>query len=213
MTNHTDTQNTHMRNARIAGFAFLFYIVIGIQKAPNIGVGVVFTLLMCLSALVLGVTLYAITRDQDRDIAMLGLTCRVAEGILGAMFIPTRLAMDSLATDLEAASTLEAFFSTARSWNPVIAATFFAVGSILFCWLLLRGRRIPVGLAWLGVVASVVLVVGLPLQLAGVISGTLAQIMWIPMAAFEIPLGFWMLIKGVRMPEPTAVPARTAEAV
>src|SRR6266487_1208082 len=35
-------------------------------------------------ALVLAVTLYAITRDQDRDLAMLGLTCRVAEGVIGA---------------------------------------------------------------------------------------------------------------------------------
>jgi len=36
---------------------------------------------------------------------------------------------------------------------------YFAVGSTLFSWLLLRGRMIPVTLASLGVVASVMLVV------------------------------------------------------
>ena len=61
---------------------------------------------------------------------------------------------------------------------------------------LLRGRMIPVPLAWLGVVASILIVVGLPLQLAGVLHGAVTQLMWLPMAAFEIPLGFWLLIKG-----------------
>jgi hypothetical protein len=70
----------------------------------------------------------------------------------------------------------------------------------VFSWLLLRGRLIPVPLAWLGVVASVILVVGLPLRLVDVIGGAAAQVMWLPMAAFEIPLGFWLLIKGVRQP-------------
>jgi hypothetical protein len=82
------------------------------------------------------------------------------------------------------------------------------VGSTLFSWLLLRGRLIPVSLAWLGVVASILLVVGLPLQLADVLHGPVTQLMWLPMAAFEIPLGVWMLIKGVRAPGPVAQPAR-----
>src|SRR5688500_7428826 len=84
-----------------------------------------------------------------------------------------------------------------RTWNVNLAATFFAVGSTLFCWLLLRGRMIPRALAWLGVVASLILVVGLPLRLFGVIGGTIGMVMWIPMAAFEIPLGFWFLLRGV----------------
>jgi hypothetical protein len=43
-------------------------------------------------------------------------------------------------------------------------------------------------------------VVGLPLQLAGFLAGPVTQFMWLPMAAFEIPLGLWLLIKGVAMP-------------
>jgi hypothetical protein len=77
-------------------------------------------------------------------------------------------------------------------------AIFFAMGSTLFSYLFLRGRTIPVPLAWLGVVASVLLVVGLPLQLAGFLSGPVTSYLWIPMAAFEVPLSFWLLIKGVR---------------
>jgi hypothetical protein len=55
-------------------------------------------------------------------------------------------------------------------------------------------------LAWLGVVASALLVVSLPLQLVGVLRGLFTQLMWLPMAAFEIPVGFWLLVKGVPTP-------------
>ena len=81
-----------------------------------------------------------------------------------------------------------------------VTATFFAVGSTLFSYLFLRGRVIPVALAWLGVLASVLLVVGLPLQIAGVLRGSITQLMYLPMLVFEVPLGLWLLIKGVAIP-------------
>jgi hypothetical protein len=55
----------------------------------------------------------------------------------------------------------------------------------------------PVALAWLGVLASVLLVVGLPLQIASVLRGSITQLMYLPMLAFEVPLGVWLLVKGV----------------
>ena len=62
---------------------------------------------------------------------------------------------------------------------------------------------IPIVLAWLGVVASVLLVVGLPLQLAGFLRGPVTSLMWLPMLAFEVPLALWLLVRGVAMPART----------
>jgi hypothetical protein len=59
---------------------------------------------------------------------------------------------------------------------------------------------IPITLAWLGVVASALLVVLLPLQLAGFLSGPVTSFMWLPMLAFEVPLAVWLLVKGVAPP-------------
>jgi Domain of unknown function (DUF4386) len=67
--------------ARLAGIA---------QHAAVVRTTVVLDLLQCFSAPVLAVTLYAITRDEDRDLAMLGLTCRVGEGLIGAVGIRAR---------------------------------------------------------------------------------------------------------------------------
>ena len=215
---------TRTTNARIAGFTFLFYIAVGItslvlfgratsgegiaaefagiaEHATGVRVTVVLDLLQCFSALVLGVTLYAITREQDPELAMLALTCRVGEGLLAATGIPSTLGLLWLATPAgpsapnpAAAHALGAFL---LKGNVALTATFFAAGSTLFAYLFLRGRMIPIPLAWLGLVASVLLVVSLPLQLAGFLHGLFTSLMWFPMLAFEVPLALWLLIKGV----------------
>ena len=221
---------TRTTNARLAGFTFLFYIAVAFpsmvlfdratrgegiaaklasiaQHATDVRVAVVLSLLGCFSALVLAVTLWAITREQDPDLAMLAMTCRVGEGLIAATGIAGTLGLLWLATasganapDPGAAQALGAFLLRG---NVALTATFFAVGSALFSWLLLRGRMIPITLAWLGVVASVLLVVGLPLQLAGFLRGPVTSFIWLPMLAFEVPLALWLLVKGVAMPART----------
>ena len=82
-----------------------------------------------------------------------------------------------------------------------LSAIFFAVGSLIFSYLLLRGQMVPVSIAWLGVFASGLLVVGLPLQLAGFPTGPLTgYYQWMPALVFQIVLALWLLIKGVATP-------------
>lgn len=215
---------TRATNARIAGFTFLAYIAAGIASmvlfrraaggegvaaklagiaahAADMGILVGLALVQCFSALLLGVTLYAITRDEDGDLAMLGLVCRVVEGVIAALSIPAMLTLFWLATasgaDAPNAAAVHALAAYLLRDDVALTATFFAVGSTAFAYLLLRGRMIPVPLAWLGVVASAVLVVGLPLQLAGWLHGPITSLIWLPMLAFEVPLGLWLLTRGV----------------
>ena len=216
---------TRSTNARVVGVAYLLYIAVAFpsmfisgratagsdipaklatmaRHAGDVRLSAVLGLVGCLCALVLAVTLYAVTRDEDRDVAMLGLTCRVAEGITGAVGIPATLALLSLATagsaDASAMNGMHAVGALVLRQSSAVGAWFFAVGSTAFSWLLLRGRLIPVWLAWLGVVASVILVIALPLQIGALLPAPLATLMWLPMAAFEIPLGVWFIAKGVR---------------
>jgi hypothetical protein len=164
---------TRTTNARVAGFTFWIYFAAGIGGlllAGNAAATAVLSLVTSFSALVLGVTLYAITREQDRDIAMLGLTCRVIEAV------------------------------------PGHGEIYFAVGSTAFCWLLLRGRMIPVALAWLGLTASALLVMLLPVQIAGFFGGPrnwsspVTWAVWLPLLVFELTFAVWLITKGVAMP-------------
>jgi uncharacterized protein DUF4386 len=82
-----------------------------------------------------------------------------------------------------------------------IGSIFFAAGSTIFSWLLLRGRMVPVSIAWLGVFASALLAVALPLQLAGFPTGPLSgYTQWLPALVFQVALALWLLIKGVATP-------------
>ena len=164
---------TRTTNARVAGFTFWIYFAAGIGglllagKAPA---AAVLSLVTSFCALVLSVTLYAITREQDADLAMMALACRVIEAV------------------------------------PGHGEIYFAVGSAIFSWLLLCGRMIPVALAWLGVMASVLLVMLLPLQLAGFFGGPRAWsspvtwAVWLPLLVFELTFAVWLITKGVATP-------------
>jgi hypothetical protein len=221
------TRNT---NARVAGFMFLFYIANGVatmvvlgrgtsgdgiaamlttiaQHTTLVRWGIVLTMLMFVDALVLGVALYGLTRDEDHELALLALSCRILEGALGA-FPVTTLGLLWLATgadgatapDATVANTLGALLLKVGEWKTIAGATCFAVGSTIFSYLFLRARTIPVPLAWLGVMGSLLIVAALPLRLAGFISGPVTNYVWIPIALFEVVLGFLLLFKGIAAP-------------
>ena len=217
-------------NARLAGFMFLFYIATALtemvlfgqassghgtaarlasiaQHAPLVRVTAVLVFLTFVDAVVLAVALYGLTRDQDRDLAVLALACRTSEGVIAAVAAIRKMGLLSVATasvaaapNAAAAQALGALLLTEGSSSTLIGATCFAIGSTLFAYLFLRARSIPVWLAWVGVLGSALLVVGLPMQLAGFLRGPVTDLMWIPVAVFEVVLGFWLLIKGVAAP-------------
>src|SRR3990172_6671579 len=146
---------TRTTNARLAGFVFLVYIATGVasmvlsgqatsgaegtaaklasiaQHASLVRVNIVLTLLQAAYALVLAVTLYALTRDQDPELAVMALCCRVSEGVIAAIAPLRMLALLSVATastaaagaDAAAANALGAVLLEMGGWAGVIAAT------------------------------------------------------------------------------------------
>jgi hypothetical protein len=222
---------TRTTNARIAGFTYLFYSAIGIcgdvlmhhafgggddattlarfgQYATDVRIDILIKVLEAFSALVLAVTLYGITRDEDHELAMLAMVCRVAEGVLGALSIPSYLGLVWLAKAGIGPGALDSSTTNALRTSllmPVpsvpLGTIFFAVGSTIFSYLLLRGRMVPVSIAWLGLFAYGLLAVVLPLQLAGVPTGLLSgYYQWLPALVAQTTLALWLLIKGVATP-------------
>ena len=225
-------------NTRLAGFTFLAYIFTGIASMTVFGnatdgsdtaarlasiashgtalrVSAVLGLMTFFEAVALGVTLFALTRDQDLDIAIVAMCCRVGEGVLGAVSAVTTMQLLPIAAargnpgspEAAAAIVVGASLLDPSVASPAFGGLCFAVGSTLFAYLFLRARSIPVWLAWLGLMASLLLVGALPLSLAGFLPAWLAWPIWMPMLVFELTLAFWLLIRGV------AVPARRRSGV
>jgi len=217
--------------ARLAGFMFLFYIATAMPlmlmlEAATTGDGIatklanvaqhtgqmrliaLLSLITIFDALVLGVALFAITRDYDLDLAVLALSCRVAEGVTSAIYVVATLGLLSVATsavgaagpDRAAANALGTLLLRIQGWTMIISATCFAFGSTIFSYLFLRARSIPAPLAWLGIIASLMLVVALPAELGGYFEGAFGWSMSLPVLVFEVSLGLWLLIKGAAAP-------------
>lgn len=215
---------TRTTSARVAGVTFLAYIAVGVGQmlvgrgvsagdgtaarlaslashASQVRINALLGLSTCIMAFVLAATLYGITRVESEEMALFASACRVAEGLLGALPILASLGLLWIATTQPAAGQssdlIAGLLWRVKSLLLPLGASFFAIGSTIFSVLLLRGRMIPSPLGWLGLVASVLLVVVLPLQLVGWLGSPITDIAWIPMALFEVPLGIWLTVKGV----------------
>jgi len=219
---------TRSTNARLAGFGYLSYIVVGVlnevlmyratgvegtaaklariaEYSTDVRLAIILKLAECFSVFVLAVALYGITRDEDNELAMLGLLCRIAEGVLIASLIPNSQGLLWLASvragvDLPDVATRNALGAFVLAPGAAAGAIFFAVGSAIFSYLLLRGRMIPASLAWWGLLSSALLVIGVPLQIAGFLTGPPAGYQWVPAIVFAPVFALWLLIKGLATP-------------
>ena len=219
---------TRIANARLAGLTFILYIGVAFPSmvlfdratqgtspaarlaavaasGPDLRLIILLSVASSFAAFILAATLFAITREEDRDVALVALICRAAEGTIGAVSILALVGLLWLVNrpatlDTAAAQLLGTFLIKVQSTAIAVSATFFAAGSALFSWLLLRGRIVPAALAWLGVFESALLVLMLPAQLGGWFRGAIFELAWYPMLIFEIALGIWLMTRGAAVP-------------
>ena len=217
--------------ARLTGFTFLLYIAASIVGAnlfaritrgdgiatkfadiaahgPQMWLCFLLALLTVFAALILAVALYALTRDEDADLALFALTCRVAEGVLNAIPAMAMIALLSIARQTSAVTGLDAAASNAlgtsllrlQGWSVIVSAPLFGVGSALYYYLFARARSVPPLLAYFGVFSSTVLVIAIPLEPLQILNGPMAFYIWLPSLLFELIFAPWLVMKGVAAP-------------
>jgi hypothetical protein len=107
-------------------------------------------------------------------------------------------------------------FVSAHGSGYIVALLFFGLGSTTYLYLLVRSRYVPRPIALLGLAGSALTVLfGLarmlfpawePAAIAAVralpaVPLALLAIIFVPILSFEVTLGVWLLVKGVRVPE------------
>ena len=171
--------------------------------------GVAIDLITFMTAVILSVSLYILVKPVSKNLALLALLWRFGENIIlmvGTVSSYTVLHLLSGTDYLTVFETgqlhaLVQVFISAHKTGYDIGMLFIFLGGILFCYLLLKSNYIPRILSAYGIFAYSVTLIGTfvifllpnpPLWLSYV------GIFVLPA---ELAFGFWLLIKGAKIPE------------
>ncbi|MFN7961878.1 MAG: DUF4386 domain-containing protein [Thermoanaerobaculia bacterium] len=159
------------------------------------------------SVAVLTAALYVVLERVDRSLAILATLLRVIEIAVGV--VATLSSLEALRL-LSGASYLQAFSTeqlqglarlpiSAYGTAINVSFVFLGCGSTAFSYLWLRSGYIPKPLAALGVIGSALLAIGaFAIVVLPQLAKTLSMLHMLPLGVFEVTLGFWLLIKGLR---------------
>jgi hypothetical protein len=193
-------------------------------NAQQFRIVILFELVSVFGCVVLNVALYELLAPVHRSLARLAAFWRLAESaVYGAITVYAVVVLSLLSADYATAfppSQLHALvraFRTAQSSGFSIAMLFLSLGSTVYVYLLFESRYVPRAISFLGLVmgpigtiffvcrivqpawveAVAAAVGGLP----AIALAALAVIAF-PFVLFEIILGFWLLVRGVRITQP-----------
>jgi len=171
--------------------------------------GIVVDILIFMSDVVIAWAFYELLKPVDDGLARLGALLRVADGaVLAAVtlngLVSVRLVSGAeylQAVDAQELQGLARLFMGMRGTGLYIGFAFVGAGSAVFAWLLFRSRYVPRVLAGWGLFASPLLALGsLAALLSPWFAANAALASMVPMFFYEVPLGLWLLIKGVKVP-------------
>jgi len=151
---------------------------------------------------------YVLLRPVNRHLALLGAFFRLSE--LAVLCIATvnslvvlRMLSGALylkTFDVNQVHSLVMLAYHAQGLGMSVGFVLLGLGSAVFAYLLLRSGYVPKGLAILGVFSSLLLALG---SLAIIVFpglGVIGMSYMMPMGLYEVGLGFWLLIKGIKAP-------------
>lgn len=186
------------------------------QTAKNIAdnqilfrLGAVSDLVTFAAVIVLLVALYTVLSPVNRTLALLAAFYRLAESAIFALitlndFVALRLLGGGAYLKGFQAQQLDGLaqlFLDVHTDGYLIALIFFGLGSTVFAYLWFKSQYIPRWLAGLGVLGSLLIaLVTLAIMVFPDLTKIVVPAYFAPIFVFEVVLGFWLTIRGVRVP-------------
>ncbi|NAY91722.1 DUF4386 family protein [Muricauda sp. JGD-17] len=151
----------------------------------------------------IGLLSYSLLKTTNRTIARTYLVTRIFEGTVLAVGIIFLLSVVFFANQTNEAINepdpnyymMANYAIRLNCYSYHIAMATLGLGSIPFCAILLKHKIVPGFLSILGLIGYMVLAISSLVGLAGTDLGLLVAI---PVFFFEVILGIWLIIKGIR---------------
>jgi hypothetical protein len=182
--------------------------IVGAGADANVRLGAFLEVIIAIAIIGTAVTLFPLLKRQHEGFALGYVAARIFEstmivvGIIGLLSVVTlRQEFAAGVAGAEAASLVEVGRSLVaiHDWTFLLGPGLMpGLNDIMLGYLLYTSRLVPRALALLGIVAGPVHFASFVAVLLGVIeAGSVGQgIASIPVAAFEVILGIWLIVKG-----------------
>jgi len=163
-------------------------------------------IIMYVLVVLLAHALYVILKTVNKNLALLAMLWRIGEAIIGAGvavltgFIPLLLLNGKAALEQDQLQALVGLFLQLRSAGLDVVLIFIGMGGTVFCYLFFTSKYVPRMLAVWGMITYLSMLI---LALVSILSPSLPEsvkmIFYAPGGLFEVIIGLWLLIKGVKV--------------
>jgi hypothetical protein len=193
--------------------------ILGSGSHTAVLVGAFLEVIVALAGIGTAVTLYPVVKRQNEGVALGFVAARVLEAGMIFAGVVSLLSLVTLRQDLGGATGANAasLVTTAAShvatykWTFVLGQNLMpGVNALLLGTLLYRSRLVPRAIPVLGLIAGPLLIASVIATIFGGIKLGSPILAGLPVAAWELSLGVWLVAKGFR---PTAITAGIDAAV
>lgn len=166
-------------------------------------------LITYVSLIVLIWAFYVMVRPVNKNLALLAVLLRLAENAILCVATVGSLVALKLLSGADYLKTFEAsqlhslamLAISVQGLGMSVGFILLGLGSSVFAYVLLKSRYVPKALAVLGIFASSVLaVVTLTILVFPSLAGVMGMSYMMPMGLYEVGLGLWLLVKGIKAP-------------
>ena len=171
------------------------------NNAIQMRASIVVEMITAIGIVILGVLLYITLKKVSMKIALVGLGLYLIEAaLLAASRIPAfsllLISQESVIAGHPAyLQTLGNLFYESQSFGYNLHMLPFALGATLFYYLFFKSGFLPWVLSYWGLIAAPLALIGILFVLFGY---NVPLIVFLPNLPFELTIGLWLMIKGIR---------------
>jgi len=171
-------------------------------------ISILFALVTSVGIIVLAVLLYSVLKKQNKILARIALGLWIAEAIVLAISKLGTAALIPLSRDFVAAGSPGAsFYQTLGNFlyygidktGIELHMFFYCAGGLMWYYMFFRSRYIPRIIPLFGLAAASVALVA---SVLGFFGNDIPIYFSLPLLPFELAIGLWLLIKGIKDQEP-----------
>ena len=178
-----------------------------LRRPPGVLVGGFLEVIVAVAGIGTAVTLYPAVKRQNEGLALGFVTARVVEAVMIFTGVVSLLSLVTLRQDLggAAGTNAAALVATGASHVAIYKWTFLlsqslmpAINALLLGSLMYRSRLVPRIIPVIGLIGAPFLICTVIATLFGAMKLGSVELAAVPVAAWELSLGAWLLVKGFR---------------